>query len=83
MTQDSDSGKMLRQSLDSFRDDGVLDLEELEEIINIALADGVMDAAERAVLKNVIYNLTSRDLTPEMWERVEELIELYNLDEVR
>ncbi len=83
MTQDSDSEKMLRQSLDSFRDDGVLDLEELEEIINIALADGVMDAAERAVLKNVIYNLTSRDLTPEMWERVEELIELYNLDEVR
>ncbi len=83
MTQGSDSEKMLRQSLDSFRDDGVLDLEELEEIINIALADGVMDAAERAVLKNVIYNLTSRDLTPEMWERVEELIELYNLDEVR
>ena len=83
MTQGSDSEKMLRQSLDSFRDDGVLDLEELQEIINIALADGVMDAAERAVLKNVIYNLTSRDLTPEMWERVEELIELYNLDEVR
>ena len=32
------------------------------------------------VLKNIIYNLTSKDLSPRMWTRVEQLVAHYALD---
>ena len=56
-------------------------MNELDQIVKIALADGVVDDEERKVLKNIIYNLTSKDLTPEMWTRVEQLVANYDLDE--
>lgn len=74
---------MVFRTIQCFTDDGVLDVDELNQIVEIALADGVVDDRERKVLKNIIYNLTSRDLTPEMWVRVEQLISNYDLDEVR
>jgi uncharacterized membrane protein YebE (DUF533 family) len=77
----SSASAMIFRSIRCFSDDGVLDVEELDRIVAIALADGVMDEDERKVLKNIILNLTSRDLTPEMWERVEQLVKHYRLDQ--
>jgi dUTPase len=73
---------MVFRTIQCFTDDGVLDVEELDQIVAIALADGVVDDAERKVLKSIIYNLTSKDLTPELWKRVEQLVSVYKLDSV-
>jgi dUTPase len=77
----SDASKMIFRSIECFSNDGILDVNELDQIVRIARADGVVDDEERKVLKNIIYNLTSKDLTPEMWTRVEQLVVQYALDE--
>ncbi len=77
----SDSSAMIFRAIKCFSNDGRLDVNELDQIVKIALADGVVDDEERQVLKNIIYNLTSKDLTPEMWNRVEQLVANYDLDE--
>jgi len=77
----SDASKMIFRTIKCFSNDGRLDLNELDDIVKIAQADGEVDEEERKVLKNIIYNLTSKDLTPEMWDRVEQLVVQYALDE--
>ncbi len=77
----SDSSEMMFRTIKCFSNDGRLDVNELDQIVKIALADGVVDDEERKVLKNIIYNLTSKDLTLEMWNRVEQLVASYDLDE--
>ncbi len=77
----SDASKMIFRTIKCFSNDGRLDLNELDDIVKIAQADGEIDEEERKVLKNIIYNLTSKDLTPEMWDRVEQLVVQYALDE--
>lgn len=78
----SGSQEMVFRTIACFNANGVLDIAGLDRILEAALEDGVMDHEERKVLKSIIYNLTSRDLTPEMWDRVELLIERYELDDV-
>ena len=77
----SDASKMIFRAIKCFSNDGRLDVNELDQIVKIALADGVVDDEERKVLKNIIYNLTSEDLSPEMWNRVEQLVAHFSLDE--
>ena len=77
----SDASEMIFRTIKCFSNDGKLDVNELDQIVEIARADGVVDDEEKKVLKNIIYNLTSKDLTPEMWTRVEELVAHYDLDE--
>ena len=77
----SDVSKMISRAIECFSNDGRLDVNELDQIVKIALADGVVDDEEKKVLKSIIYNLTSKDLTPEMWARVEELVAHYGLDQ--
>ena len=77
----SDASEMMFRTIKCFSNDGRLDVNDLNQIVKIALADGVVDDAERKVLKEIIFNLTSSDLTPEMWTRVEQLVAHYGLDE--
>ena len=76
----SEPSEMIFRTIQCFRDDGKLDVPELDQIIKIALADGVVDEAERKVLKSIIFNLTSNDLTVEMWHRVEQVVKHYDLE---
>jgi len=77
----SDASEMLSRAIKFFSNDGRLDVDELDQLVKIALADGVVDDEEKKVLKGIIYNLTSRDLTPDMWARVEEIVAHYGLDQ--
>jgi hypothetical protein len=77
----SDASEMIFRTIQCFRDDGMLDVNELNQVVKIALDDGVVDEAEKKVLKDIICNLTSKDLTIDMWERVEQLISHYQLDD--
>jgi len=75
-----DSGEMLQRTYERYLEDGKLDVHELDKILAIALRDGVLDDSERTVLKNIIFNLNSTDLTPEMWQRVEAMVKAFGLD---
>jgi hypothetical protein len=81
MGRTGDSDKMLFRSFECFSNDGILDVDELDQILEIAMRDDTVDEDEKKVLKNIIYNLTSADLTPDLWERVEALIQQFGLDE--
>jgi hypothetical protein len=81
MGRTGDSDKMLFRSFECFSNDGILDVDELDQILEIAMRDDTVDEDEKKVLKNIIYNLTSADLSPDLWERVEALIQQYGLDE--
>ncbi len=72
---------MLNRSISAFSDDGRLSVGELDYIVEAAMTDGVLDPAEREVLKKVLCKLTSRYLTPELWTRVEQLIKKFGLDD--
>jgi citrate lyase beta subunit len=75
-----DASEMVFRAVQCFTEDGTLDVEGLDQIVKIALEDGVVDDEEKKVLKNIIYNLTSKDLTAGMWARVEQLVAHYGLD---
>ncbi len=76
----TDSTEMIFRSVQCFSNDGKLDVNELDQIVEIALRDGVVDEEERKVLKDIIFNLTSNNLTGDMWKRVERLVKHYKLD---
>ena len=77
----SDTQEMIFRTIQCFSNDGLLDVNELDQIVKIAMHDGVVDPEEKKVLKQIIFNLTSKDLTPELWNRVEQLVAHYGLDE--
>ena len=58
---------------------GVLLVPELDELVGVALRDGVVDDNEKRVLGSIIARLTPADLTPEMQSRIAELRVKYAL----
>ena len=79
MVNESDWKAMKQQAFDAFARDGRMGVYELEQIVNIALADGKFDEMEKAVLVNIISNLTGADMTDAMWLKVDELINKFDL----
>ena len=79
MVNNSDWQAMKQQAFDAFTQDGRMSVHELEQIVNIGLSDGDFDAQEKAVLINIISNLTRADMTDAMWLKVDELIHKFDL----
>ena len=79
MVNESDWKAMKQQAFDAFARDGRMSVYELEQIVNIALADGEFDEQEKAVMINIISNLTGADMTDAMWLKVDELIHKFDL----
>ena len=73
---------MLSRSIAAFSDDGHLSVDELDHIVAAGDRNGAMRDTEKVVLIRVIQKLTSQDLNPELWRRIESLIDRYHLDEV-
>lgn len=69
MTESRDYLEMSFRSIECFKD-GVLDLDELNQIVDIALRDGVVDDNEKRVLKSIIDRLTPAELDGELGGRV-------------
>lgn len=67
---------MTYRSIDCFANDGQLKPEELQSIVDIALRDGVVDDNEKRVLKSIVGKLTIEELSPEMQEKVAEVVKL-------
>ena len=61
------------RSIQCFSNDGQLLLPELNQLMDIALKDGVVDDNEKRVLRAILRRLVHAELTPEMLARVKEL----------
>ena len=79
MVNTSDWKVMKQQAFDAFAADGRMSVHELEQIVNIGLADGDFDMQEREVLIDIISNLTRADMNDVMWLKVDELIHKFDL----
>ncbi len=66
MSESRDYLEMTFRSINCFADDGTLQASELQQIFDIALRDGVVDANETRVLQNIIKRIKSSELTEEM-----------------
>ncbi|GAB1267823.1 hypothetical protein NBRC116493_10760 [Aurantivibrio infirmus] len=79
MTEGNDYLEMTFRSIDCFANDGRLDVDELNQILDIALRDGMVDENEKRVLRNIISRLTTKDLTASMKVRVGEISQQLDL----
>lgn len=61
------------RSIQCFSNDGKLDLNELNQLVDVALRDGRIDDNERRVLSKIFSLLKPEELTPELTARVQEL----------
>ncbi|MFT3735973.1 MAG: hypothetical protein QM776_13255 [Rhodocyclaceae bacterium] len=71
MTESRDYLEIAFRSIECFSDDGKLRVDELQKLVDIALRDGVVDANEKRVLRNIMRRLKTDELTPEMLSRIE------------
>ena len=75
----SDWQEMKKHAFEAFANDGRISVSELEAMVEIGTADGDFDEHEKAVLINVISNLTRADMNDAMWLKVDELIHKFEL----
>lgn len=64
-------------SIPVFADDGVLDLEELNFLLGIALKDGKIDDEEKRVLGSIFAKVSPDDVTEKVWQRITEVKQKY------
>ncbi|MFT6903838.1 MAG: hypothetical protein ACJAS1_000483 [Oleiphilaceae bacterium] len=73
MSESRDYLEMTFHSINCFANDGTLDLNELKQILKIALKDGVVDDNEKRVLANIINRLNDTELDGELLSKVQEI----------
>ena len=66
-------------SLALYADDGQLDMDELNTLLDIALRDGVISTGEKEVLRGVFNRITEPDVTAEVWSRIQDLRQQYSI----
>jgi len=71
---------MKQHAFDSFKSGGRMDVDELQKLVEIGCGDGEFDDDEKLVLINVISNLTRADMNADMWAKVDELIQKFELE---
>lgn len=75
----SDYLEITFRSINCFADDGKLDVNELNQLVDIALRDGAIDDDEKRVLGNIIARLNEDELTAGMLARIHELRQQHDL----
>jgi len=65
------------KSIQCFANDGKLLVDELDDLLDIALRDGVVDKDEKRVLNNIFDRLTSAELTPKMLSAIDDIKKKY------
>lgn len=77
--RDLSSIELAYASLALYADDGQLDMEELNTLLDIALRDGVITDGEKDVLRGVFNRITEPDVTAEVWKRIQDLRQQYSI----
>ena len=73
MKESRDHLEMTFRSIDCFSNDGKLDAKELGSILDIAERDGVIDANEIRVLKNIISKIRPHEIDEAMQKKLDEI----------
>ena len=60
-------------SLVLWADDGTLDTQELDTLLNIALRDGVITDSEKDVLRGVFNRIHEEDVPAEVWNKIQDI----------
>jgi len=71
--QDNSTMELAYASLALFADDGALDMQEVDTLLDVALRDGVITDGEKDVLRGVFNRLTEPDVTAEVWQRIQDV----------
>ncbi|GAB2884265.1 hypothetical protein GCM10027046_11030 [Uliginosibacterium flavum] len=71
MSENRDYLEIAFRSIECFTDDGKLRVDELQKLVDVALRDGVVDANEKRVLRNILRRLKTDELTPPMLAKIE------------
>lgn len=77
--EDRSSIELAYASLALYADDGQLDMEELNTLLDIALRDGVISDGEKEVLRSVFNRITEPDVSAEVWSRIQDLRQEYSI----
>ncbi len=75
MSDAKDYIEMVLKAAEGFADGAKLDAEKLDEIIEIAERDGVIDSDEIRVLRSIVSRLNPSELDFEMRSKLAELVE--------
>lgn len=73
MSKSRDYLELSFRSIQCFADDGKLDAKELGELVRIAERDGVIDANEIRVLRNIISRIKPGEIDDAMRRRLVEI----------
>ena len=73
MTESKDYLELSYHSINCFADDGTLDIGELDELLTIALRDGVVDRNEQRVLENIFSRLNPTELTEAIQQKIAQI----------
>lgn len=79
MEKQSSYIELAYSSIPVFTDDGTLDMEELQFLLGLALKDGQIDEDEKRVLRNIFKQVAEHDVTPKVWDRINEIKKKYDL----
>lgn len=80
MSHDSRAKEIMQYSfLVAFANDGVINANELAFIKKQALADGVVDEAEKDVIRQIFAKVDRNELSPEVAQEMDEFIEQYEI----
>ncbi|HED32628.1 MAG TPA: hypothetical protein ENJ08_00230 [Gammaproteobacteria bacterium] len=66
------------KSIECFSNDGKLLIDELKELMQLALKDAVVDDNEKRVLNNIFNRLTPEELTVEMIQEIDKIRSTHN-----
>jgi len=69
--KDQSSIELAHASLVLWADDGTLDAQELDTLLNIALRDGVISESEKDVLRGVFNRVHEEEVDGEVWAKIQ------------
>ena len=69
--RDESGIELAHASLVLWADDGTLDAQELDTLLNIALRDGVITDSEKDVLRGVFNRVLEEDVPAEVWSKIQ------------
>lgn len=80
MAKNMDYLELAYYSVQAFGNDGKLDEQELDKLLEIALRDGQVDEDETRVLSNIFSQLKSYEITASMRDKVRNVERKYNIN---
>ena len=75
--KDRSSIELAYASLVLWAEDGTLDAQELDTLLNIALRDGVINENEKGVLRGVFNRVHEEDVPAEVWSKIQDIRKQY------